>query len=162
MTGAATLGRIALPIAFCTALLCSSLASAGRWGADTLANDDALDLLAQVVPNGGAESIRSALDAALAAASPLDDERASRALAAAELVAAMVGKPSSNLPARGKEWAALHSKDANKDLVQSAVKAVDRIVRDSETLELMHEGGAKDLQEWQASVTNLQARLVTR
>jgi hypothetical protein len=119
-----------------------------------------LDFLAQVVPNGSADEIHRALEDALA--SPVDDERGSRALAAAELVAAMVGNPSRNLPPSCKEWAALHSTDANRDLVQLAVKVIDRIVADSETQELMQEGGAKYLEEWRVSVTNLQARLVSR
>jgi Domain of unknown function (DUF4259) len=106
--------------------------------------------------------IRGALDAALTSVSPVNDERVSRALAAAEMVAAMVGNPSRDLPAPCKEWAVHHSKDANQDLIQSAVSAVDRVVKDSETHELMQEGGAKNLQDWQVSVTNLQARIISR
>ncbi len=52
--------------------------------------------------------------------------------------------------------------DANRYLVQSAVGAVDRIVKDSETQELMQEGGRNNLQEWQVNVANLQARLIGR
>jgi hypothetical protein len=151
-----------MPIAFCAVLLCSDPASAGSWAADTLSNDDAAGFLDQIVTNGSVEAIRSALDATLSSALPVNDERASRALAAAEMVAAMVGNPSRYLPARCKEWAALHSKDSNRDLVLSAVRAVDRVAKDSETQELMQEGGAKNLQGWQESVTNLQARLVSR
>jgi len=158
MAGASWLSGFAVPIAFCAVFLCSDPASAGGWAADTLSNDDASDLLGQI-PNGGVEAIRSALDAALNPVSPVSDERASRALAAAEMVAAMVGNPSRYLPAPCKEWAVLHSKDANRDLIESAVRAVDRVVKGSETQELMQEGGAKNLHDWQVSVTNLQARL---
>jgi hypothetical protein len=161
MAGARWLSGFAVPIAFCAVFLCSDPASAGGWAADTLSNDDASDLLGQI-PNGGVEAIRSALDAALTPVSPVNDERASRALAAAEMVAAMVGKPSRNLPAPCKEWAVLHSKDANRDLIESAVSAVDRVVKDSEMQELIQEGGAKNLHDWQVSVTNLQARLIGR
>jgi hypothetical protein len=77
------LSGFAVPIAFCAVFLCSDPASAGGWAADTLSNDDASDLLGQI-PNGGVEAIRSALDAALTPESPVNDERASRALAAAE------------------------------------------------------------------------------
>jgi hypothetical protein len=92
-------------------------------------------------------------------ASTVSDEIASRALAAAEMVAAMMGNPSLYLPAPCNEWAALHSRDANRGLIDSAVRAVDRILKDSGTQELMREGGAKNLRDWRASVTNLQARL---
>jgi hypothetical protein len=154
--------RFAVPIAFCAVLLCSDPVSAGGWAADTLSNDDASDLLGQIVSSSSLEAIRSALEAALTSASPVNDERALRALAAAEMVAAMIGNPSRYLPAPCKEWAVLHAKGANRDLVQLAVRAVDRVVKDSEIQELMHEGGAKNLQEWQLSVTNLQARLLGR
>jgi hypothetical protein len=161
MVRARWLSGFAMPIAFCAVLLCSDPASAGGWAADTLSNDDASDLLGQIVPNGGVHAIRRALDAALTPVSPVNDERASRALAAAEMVAAMAGNPSRYLPAPYKEWAVLHSKDANRDLIQSAVRAVDRVFKDSETQELMQEGGAKNLHDWQVSVTNLQARLIS-
>ena len=140
------LSGFAVPIAFCAVLLCFDPASASGWAADTLSNDDASDLLRQIAPNGSVDTIRSALDAALNSVSPVNDERASRAMAAAEMVAAMVGNPSRYLPAPCKAWAVLHSKDANRNLVESAVRAVDRVVKNSETQELMQEGGAKNLQ----------------
>jgi len=152
----------AVPIAFCAVLLCSDPASAGRWSADTLSNDDASDLLNQIVPNGSVDTIHSALDAAWNSVSTVSDARASRALAAAEMVAAMVGNPSRYLPDPCKAWAVLHSKDANRNLIESAVRAVDRVVKNSETQELMQEGGAKNLQDWQVSVTNLKDRLISR
>jgi hypothetical protein len=149
----------AMPIACCVVLLCADPASAGGWAADTLSNDNASDLLGQIVPSGTVDAIRSALDAALNPGSPASDEIASRALAAAEMVAAMEGNPSRYLPAPCKEWAALHSRDASRDLIELAVRVVDRAVKDSETQELMREGGAKNLRDWQVSVTSLQARL---
>jgi hypothetical protein len=156
------LRRFAVSIAFCAVLLCSDPVSAGSWAADTLSNDDASDLLGEIVSSSDLEAIRSALDAALTSLSPVKDERALRALAAAEMVAAMMGNPSRYLPAPCKEWAILHSKGANPDLVLLAVRAIDRVVKDSEMQQLMREGGAKNLQEWQVSVTNLQARLTSR
>jgi hypothetical protein len=162
MVRARWLSGFAMPIAFCAVFLCSVPASAGGWAADTLSNDDASDILGQIVPNGSVDAIRSALDAALNSVSPVSDERASRALAAAEMVAAMVGNPSRYLPASCKAWAVLHSKDANRNLIESAVRAVDRVVKNSETQELMQEGGAKNLQDWQMSVTDLKARLTSR
>jgi hypothetical protein len=68
------LSGFAVPIAFCAVLLCSEPASAGSWAADTLSNDDASNLLGQIVPNGSVEAIRSALDAALNPVSPVSDE----------------------------------------------------------------------------------------
>lgn len=156
------LSGFAVPIAFYAVLVCSDPASAGGWAADTLSNDNASDLLGQIVPSGSVDAIRSALDAALNSVSPVSDERASRALAAAEMVAAMVGNPSRDLPAPCKAWAVLHSKDANRNLIESAVRAVDRVVENSETQELMQEGNAKNLQNWRVSVTNLKARLISR
>ncbi|MCA1453124.1 DUF4259 domain-containing protein [Bradyrhizobium sp. BRP22] len=94
--------------------------------------------------------------------SPLNDESASRALAAAEIVAAMMGSPSRHLSASCKEWAARRSRDANRDLTELAVRAVDRVGNDSETQELMQEGEGRSLQDWQASVADLKAQLISR
>ncbi|WP_206600819.1 hypothetical protein [Bradyrhizobium embrapense] len=47
-----------------------------------------------------------------------------------------------------------------RDLVPLAVRVIDRIAKDSETQEMMQEGGTKNLQNWQANVSDLHARLV--
>ena len=90
MAGARWLSGFAAPIAFCAVFLCFDPASAGGWADDILSNDDASDLLGQIT-SGGVDTIRSALEAALNPISPVSDERGSPALAAAEMVAAMVG-----------------------------------------------------------------------
>jgi hypothetical protein len=146
-------------IVFVALLLSSASASAGHWEPDTLANDEAADFVTRVVSRSDVGSIRGTLLAALAAASPIEDDQASRALAAAELVAVMSGKPSSRLPVPCREWAGLHSEDADKDLVQSATQVVEKIATASETKELMREGGATVSERWQASVNDLKGRL---
>ena len=155
-------------------LVSCGLSTAERGLADTLSNNNASDFLTYVVSvvPGGEDAIRSALETILTSKLPIDDERGSRAfvddervtraLAAAELVAAMAGRSSHNLPTMCKEWAARHPKSANGELVQLAAKAVDRILKESDKLDLAVIGGDKNLEEWQESVVNLQGRLVAQ
>jgi hypothetical protein len=152
--------RLIIVVMFYSAICYFGPAFAGHWGAETIANDGASDFLEEIIQGSSTEPIRSALTGALAARSYLDDEQSSRALAAAELAAAMVGNPSRILPAPCKKWATLHSKGADTNLIQAAIKAVERISEDSETRDLMQEGGENNLREWQANIADLQARLV--
>lgn len=147
-------------VMFCSVLCYFGRAVAGHWGADTIANDGASDFLGEIIQSSSTEPIRTALNSVSTARSYLDDEQSSRALAAAELAAAMVGYPSRMLPAPCKEWATLHSKGADSSLIQAAIKAVERIAENSETRDLIQEGGERNLREWQANIAGLRARLI--
>ena len=70
----------------------------GAWGTDSFANDDAMDWIAEQEANGLA-AVASAFAAVDAAADDyLDASIASSALAAAEVVAALLGGPSPTRP----------------------------------------------------------------
>jgi hypothetical protein len=142
----------------CTNYCCVS-AFAGYWGVDTLSNDGAFDFLRAVEQGGGIGQIRRALADALSARTYLDDEQAARGLAAAELVAGLIGNPSQTLPDSGKKWAAAHAKDVDSDLIKVAVEVVHRVANGSEVRELMEEDNPRYLNEWESSVKNLEMRL---
>ena len=137
---------------------------AGYWGTGTLSNDGAADFLGEVVSDNNVERLRSALaGAALGDGRYLDDESASRALAAAELIAATIGRPSEHLPDASRQWAVKHTREADAALVKLAIAAIDRIVKDSETRELLMQGSsAKMLNEWEANVRHLRSRLLAQ
>jgi len=132
---------------------------AGRWGVGNLDNDDSMDFLLEIVPDGEVGLLTRAFHVVLAAKPYPDDIQASRALAAAELIAASVGRPSANLPADCLEWATLHSPEVNKTLVRLALEAVDRITFESETLILMQEGEARELATWKENIESVKKRI---
>jgi len=128
----------------------------GTWGSGSFENDDAADFAYAFERDG-----LSALDAALkgAAADYLEAPEAQRAIAAAELVAAAMGRPAA-LPAEIDVEANPFIKrmvSGLGDLRMMAIAAVDRVLADkSELKELWEED---DASAWLAAVNDLRHRL---
>lgn len=128
----------------------------GAWGAGSFDNDDALDWCAELEAEG-----LPAAGGALRAAKELADDyleapESSMALAAAEVVAALRGRPAADLPEHVAAWVAAHPDDPGDDLVRLAREAVDAVAAGSELAELW---GEVDDAEWRAAVADLRSRL---
>lgn len=127
----------------------------GAWGSGPFDNDDAADWAYQLTEDADEGVVAAALAAVIGGPSP-DAPAASCAIAAAEVVAAGLGRPYPELPDEVAAWV-----DARRDrpwpsLVPSALAALDRIVADSELAELW--GEAEDA-AWGEEVDDLRARL---
>lgn len=81
---------------------------------------------------------------------------AGEAIAAAELVAAALGRPSPRLDPALREWAARHAADAGR-VRDRAIEAVALTRDGSELSELWAEADEQD--EWLATLSDLDARL---
>jgi hypothetical protein len=150
-----------LVAAFCL-ILAASAALAGAWETGPLDNDVALDFLNRAQASPDEAPLRQIFAAALANPKGyLDDEIASGAIAAAELVAAMKGAPAPELPAPALDWAKRRSSAADPSLVQLAIRAIDRIATSSETRDLWAANGEKDLPAWLAGLRELRQRLAS-
>ena len=129
----------------------------GAWGAGTFENDDAMDWVYELEEEG-LKSVTAALKA-VAGAKPKDDVEApdaSSALAAAEVVAAMNGKPAPSLPEEVEAWLKGNKSKPDAALLDLARKAVAR-AKSSELQELWAEG--EEPEQWNAGVDDLAARL---
>jgi hypothetical protein len=82
------------------------------------------------------------------------------AIAAAEVVAAAVGRPSSGLPDSAARWVARHPGAVRAAVRAKALAAVRRVADRSETRELWH--GSGDFDEWRAMIDDLSDRLAAR
>ncbi len=126
----------------------------GAWGAGNFENDDALDFLAEIDGPGVLGSVFQALPPA--GDGEIDATDACRVLAAAEVVAAMMGRPSADCPAeltpRLKEFG--KPTDA---LIDLARQGVSRVLFDSELLDLWNESDSRE--DWNIVVTDLIERL---
>ncbi|HET6764055.1 MAG TPA: DUF4259 domain-containing protein [Longimicrobiaceae bacterium] len=129
----------------------------GAWGAGAFDNDDALDWLDDLLDGDGAELLRDALSAAAEADGYLEAPDAASALAAAEVVAALAGRPSSALPDEAAGWVRAQSGGAKPWMLDFARRALERVARDSELRELWLESG--DAGEWEATLVDLRERL---
>ena len=133
----------------------------GAWGTGLFENDDALDFAGDVIERGGLALVENVLEELL----DMGDEyveapEAEQALVAAEIVAALAGRPAAEYPDELAEW--LDGLDAVPDdaLVDTARRAVQRVLTPpSELLELWEEAGEDDYGEWRVGVEAIAARL---
>ena len=136
----------------------------GAWGTGPFENDDALDWLARFEGEGAA-AVEAALDAVLDAvldgtAAYLERDLGASALAAAEVVAAMRGRPGPELPPQvASLLAAAHPGAPSDATLGRTRRAVDRAAdpRHSEVAELWAE--VDDGAVWRRTVDELRRRL---
>ncbi|MFZ4573191.1 MAG: DUF4259 domain-containing protein [Phycisphaerales bacterium] len=126
------------------------------WGFGNFENDDALDWTADLI-DIGEELIPEAFARVKEAVDDyLEADLCSFALAAAEVVAAMNGKPSADLPEEVTEWLTGRPAPA-ADLLSSARSAVLAIFRSSELRDVWKQ--QEQLEEWEPRVQDLSRRL---
>jgi hypothetical protein len=126
----------------------------GAWGLQSFENDDALDWLAELADSADLSVLKAALEFE---EDYIEAPEACNALAAAEVVLALLGKPRVGLPKEAREWVAQNPLDA-KPLVNLAIHALTLVLgENSELKELREESDKLDL--WQRDVHDLLSRL---
>ena len=138
-------------------LFVAATAHAGAWGEGSFDNDDALDWVAQCAASNNVAPVSLALNAALDG-EYIEAPTASAAIAAAETVAAAMGKPSPKLPADLQSWVSRQPAGSLAKLAPLARKALARIQdpKISELVQLWSEGKPSG---WRAAIADLKARL---
>lgn len=132
----------------------------GAWGPGIFENDDALDWIAELQESHSLSSVTTVLDTVLDCPSGYSEAPdCAAALAAAEVIAVLIGNPGSSLPSEVDQWldGYVHQ-EVNADLVNRARQVVDTILFKSELEELWRESDAYD--EWRSAVTDLLSRLI--
>lgn len=130
------------------------------WGPSALQNDDAVEWLGTLEDDEDIGLVDEALDAVTDADEEevLEAEVCCAALAAAEVVAALAGKPSPRLPDGIKEMIA-DEDPIEAELLDQAIEAVGRVRTDSELLiQWQEEGGVDD---WYSALDELTKRLTS-
>ncbi|MBT2749338.1 MULTISPECIES: DUF4259 domain-containing protein [unclassified Lysobacter] len=132
----------------------------GAWGFGSFENDDAADWLDELGDHQSLALVRETIAAVLDAEEQLEAPEACAGIAAGELIAAAIGRPSG--AARKQEelmiWISKMRPSPDAALIADAVSAIDRILGpDSELRELWAE--TDDFAAWQADVTQLRSRL---
>jgi hypothetical protein len=132
----------------------------GAWGHTAFENDQALDWFGNELEHSAdAATLLFAIDVAASADadSYLDSDEACCALAAAEIVAAMIGHPMANLNPLIAEWVASHPIEIGDGLIASAKQAVERVATNSELCDLWEESDSGG--PWSNSNADLVRRL---
>jgi len=115
---------IRIILAVCT-LIWAGFAAAGAWDTGPFANDDALDWIWELTESNDLSVIETTLESAANSSGYLEAPTASMAIAAAEVVAALMGNPRSELPDEVTEWVRAHDVAVGDDLLRIARKAVE-------------------------------------
>jgi len=130
----------------------------GAWGAGTFDNDDASDWVYQLEGAEDLELVRGTLEAAADPQGYLAAPTCSEALAAAEVVAALSGRPTPDLPEEVRSWIGGHRLGVPADLRDLSLRAVDHVAGDSELKELW--AASEESGAWVERVQELRGRLV--
>lgn len=131
------------------------------WGTGSFENEDAQKFLGELKALG-IEDLRRVLSRAADQGDYLEAPESSRAVAAAEVVAALMAvakdeTASSAKPRQIFDWISKSESGAPADLVDLARRAVHRVRTNSELKDLWLE--AEGLNEWSAALRNLTERL---
>jgi Domain of unknown function (DUF4259) len=136
----------------------------GTLGAEAFANDDALDWLLELDPADGVRPVLAALERAAGALDPhVDTHTAAVALAAAELLAALRGRPHPALPEAAADWVAAVTLASptgaapGEEELALATRALDLVVTSSALAEIWSQ--RPDDAEWRAELDGLRLRL---
>jgi hypothetical protein len=130
--------------------------SVGAWGNGSFENDDAADWLADlgtIAPDDLTKILAQTADHP----GYLEGPEASVAVAAAEVVAAWGGSLAAAAPPGIVEWTKKHPQAATPEIKALAVRALERVRRNSELKDLWME--ADGLNDWIAVIRELQERL---
>jgi hypothetical protein len=128
----------------------------GAWGNGNFENDDAKDWVAELKSIAPAD-LSKILAQAVDQPAYLESPSACIALAAAEVVAALGGSPAASVPAEVGAWVKRYPQALTPALKSEALRAAERVRRDSELKDLWME--ADGLNEWIGVVKDLQSRL---
>ncbi|MEA5536064.1 DUF4259 domain-containing protein [Crocosphaera sp. XPORK-15E] len=132
----------------------------GVWGYEAFENDYALDWVSELENNEDVVFIIKQFERILNCNQDdyLDIFEASITIAAAEVVAALLGNPSPDLPQEVIIWLTKkRQKQLSPTVVEKASNAVQRVLNNSELREVWQESDEYDT--WSNSVNNLLARL---
>lgn len=127
----------------------------GTWGIRAFDNDDAEDWLQDLLENPDVGSIEAAFVDVIDAEDYLEAPQGQVAIAAAEVVAALQGRPDAN---SAREEIADLAFQPQSALITKAQEALDRVLSEpSELLELWQD--SDDYDAWRQSVLELKARV---
>lgn len=128
----------------------------GAWGIGNFDNDDAADWVYELAESDDRDVLIAALREATSGGY-LEAPVGSAALAAAEVVAALLGNAGKGLPDEVRKWVADHEAQVPHDLLALSRAAVMRVKEDSELRELWQD--SNDFEQWVSLQDDLLKRL---
>ena len=124
----------------------------GAWGSGNLDNDGALDWLEEFKARKSIRALQKKLKNF-----PRAPESADEVLACAEIIAALNGYPSYDIPPEIEEWTEKQRKKTPPDLCREAGETVQSILKESDLKSLWEE--TEHFNDWRAIEEDLLSRL---
>ena len=134
----------------------------GAWGTGSFENDDAMDWVADLQAADDLRLVHETLArAADAGDAYLEMPEGAAAVAAAEVVAALLGAPGPTMPEEARDWVTTHaSLEVPAGTVGLAVAALARVRSDPAVSEILDCWKDSDhLADWLAALDDLERRL---
>jgi len=128
------------------------------WGSGSFENDDAADWLAEL-PTITPDDLTRIFTRAADDPGYLEVPDASAVVVGAEVIVALHDAPAKNVPLQIVEWVKTNRQTSTPELKDLAIRALDRVRRDSELKDLWLE--ADGLTDWIAAIQELQTRLTS-
>jgi len=132
----------------------------GAWGAGNFENDSALDWVWDLKKSKKLRLLKITISNVLKSKEYIDTDLGCTGLAAAEVIAALNGKPLDVLPQNVIDWVQKQRKKPDDQLIGQARLAVERIqTEDISELKLLWEEGDEPPNDWYAVIDDLLKRL---
>ncbi|HEY7689984.1 MAG TPA: DUF4259 domain-containing protein [Dongiaceae bacterium] len=130
----------------------------GTWGPGAFENDTAGEWLFRLEKSAGLGFVEKTLAAVkLDGEDELEAPQAEKALAACEVLAALLGSPSDDLPPEAETWAEDNAADPSGELIERAIAVIDLVLSNSELKQQWDD--SEDGENWQEKVDDLRGRL---
>lgn len=129
----------------------------GAWGPGSFDNDDACDWVGELESVDDYSVILDALEAVTdESADYLEAPDCSMAVAAAEIVAALLGDPPGRMPSTAASWVEGRARPS-EEIIEAARRAITLIKESSELRDLWED--SDDGTSWSDAIEDLEARL---
>lgn len=134
----------------------------GAWGIGIFDNDDAADWISELESANDSDILSEAIGSAMDAGDYLEAPEGSRLLCACEVIAALGGQPSTNLPDEVRQWVGNHKTlDASK-LISIALQAIDHVLGENSELNQLWKEDENGYSVWRETVLSVKSRISAR
>lgn len=134
----------------------------GAWGIGIFDNDDAADWVSELANANGSSVLREAIDAVMNAGDYLEAPEGSCLLCACEVIAALGGQPSTDLPDEVRQWVDNHKTLDTSMLIPILLRAIDRVLGENSELDQLWKEDENGYSVWRETVLSVKSRISAR
>ena len=131
----------------------------GTWDTNTFDNDAAMDWAGELADSNDLSLLARSLDPGELRGYYLQAPDCVGILCAGEVLAALRGNPSPDLPNEIQDWVATHGRLDPEPLLSTAIAKLERVLAKNSELDELWRESADDYPTWLAGVDDLKARL---